>query len=267
MIALLTLALLQAPAPTVGDTIWAARSVVVRAGAVVRPMPWPEDAERQVQSLGAPSLARRGDTVEIRYPLVAWAPGEHPIEIPGVVLLGPGAAIDSLPVEPSALFVESVIPDSVDTDSARAQPAAAAVVRTERSFLPVLQFSLLGAALGAMALLVGRRSRREETPVPSARPVMPDLRRWADAGELRAAEGAVLARLRETIAKAVPAAGPGLDTGSCLARLREVRTDWPLLELEGLLLTLEAERFSPGEGDPDLVERAESLRLRLERAG
>jgi hypothetical protein len=267
MIVLVALTLFQAQAPTVGDTVWAARSVIVRAGAVIRPMPWPEDAERQVQSLGAPVLTRRGDTVEIRYPLVAWAPGEHPIEIPAVVLLGPGAAIDSLPAEPSSLFIESVIPDSVDTDSAATQPPASTVGRTERSLMPVLQFSLLGAALGALALIVGRRRRRVEEPAPTARPPMPDVRRWADAGELRAAEGAVLARLRETIAKAVPAAGPGLDTASCLARLREVRSDWPLLELEGLLLSLEAERFSPGEGDPDLVERAESLRHRLERAG
>jgi hypothetical protein len=267
MIALITLALLQAPAPTVGDTVWAVRAVVVRAGAVVRPMPWPDDADRQVQSLGAPQLARRGDTVEIRYPLVAWAPGEHPIEIPGVILLGPGAAIDSLPVEPSALFIESVIPDSVDTDSVASQPPASTVGRTERSLLPVLQFSLLGVALGASALLVGRRRPRGEDHPPTPRPSMPDLRRWAGAGELRAAEGGALARLRQTIAKAVPAAGPGLDTAACLARLREVRSDWPLLELEGLLLALEAERFSPGEGDPDLVERAESLRARLERAG
>lgn len=267
MIALIALLLTQAQAPTVGDTIWAGRAVVVQAGAVVRPMPWPEDGERQVQSLGPPMLTRRGDTVEIRYPLVAWAPGEHPIEIPGVVLLGPGAAIDSLPPEPSALFIESVIPDSIDTDSAQTQPPAATVGRTERSLVPVLQFTLLGAALGALALLVGRRRRAVEGPAPAPRPAMPDLRRWADAGELRAAEGAALARLRRTIAAAVPAAGQGLDTASCLALLREVRADWPLLELEGLLLTLEAERFSPGEGDPDLVERAESLRLRLERAG
>jgi hypothetical protein len=267
MIALVALTLLQAQAPTVGDTVWAARSVVVRAGAVVRPMPWPEDAERQVQSLGAPLLARRGDTVEIRYPLVAWAPGEHPIEIPGVVLLGPGAAIDSLPAEGSSLFIESVIPDSVDTDSAETQPPASTVGRTERSMVPVLQLSILGAALGSLALFVGRRRRGRGEPPPATRPAMPDLRRWADAGELRAAEGAALARLREAIATAVPAAGPGLDTATCLARLREVRSDWPLLELEGLLMSLEAERFSPGEGDPDLVERAESLRHRLERAG
>jgi hypothetical protein len=52
-----------------------------------------------------------------------------------------------------------------------------------------------------------------------------------------------------------------------MAVLRSVRPDWPLLELEGLLLALESERFAPGEGDPDLVDRADALRATLERLG
>ena len=58
-----------------------------------------------------------------------------------------------------------------------------------------------------------------------------------------------------------------LDTATCLRRLRPARPDWPLLELEGLLLALESERFAPGEGDPDLVDRADLLRADLERMG
>ena len=72
---------------------------------------------------------------------------------------------------------------------------------------------------------------------------------------------------------AVAAYVPGFDTvtflryDDCLAILRAAKRDWPLLEIEGLLLALEAERFAPTAGDPDLVERADALGARLERAG
>ena len=56
-------------------------------------------------------------------------------------------------------------------------------------------------------------------------------------------------------------------TATCVARLRGVRPDWPLLEIEGLLHALEGERFAPGAGDPDLVDRADALRSTLERMG
>lgn len=262
-----TLSVQQAQVPTVGDTVWAARTVRVRAGAVVRPAPWPDEPDAAVQPLGAPRLVRHGDTVEIRYPLVVWTTGEHPVEIPGPVLLGPGAAVDSLPPEATSIFIDGVIPDSVDVDSALPQPAAQPLGSHEVSWTPPLEFALLGLALAIAVLhLGGRRQRSLSTPVPAPAP-LPDAVRWAASGELRAAQAAAQARLRRSIARAVPAAAERVDIASCLTVLREVRPDWPLLELEGLLRTLDGERFAPAAGDPDLVEQADQLRARLERAG
>lgn len=267
MIGLLLTLALQGTAPTVGDTVWVTRTLRVPAGAVVRASLWPEELGAVVQPLGPPVLVRRGDSLEIRYPLVAWASGEHRLEIPGPAILGPGARSDSLAAEPVTLFIESVLPESVDPDSLPPQPPAGTVTHTETSWTPLVQFALLGSVLATGVLWVGRRRQRQaqaSAPVPVP---VPDALRWAKAGELRAAQGAALGRLRETIARAVPAAAPTLDTGSCLRALRAVRPDWPLLELEGLLIGLESERFAPTEGDPDLVEQADALRGTLERLG
>lgn len=266
MIALVLL-LLQGPAPTVGDTVWVARTVRVPPGAVLRPAPWPDDADAVVQPLGPPVLRRHGDSVDIRYALVAWAPGEHRLDIPGPALLGPGAATDSLPAQPVTLFIATVIPDSVDVDSAAPQPPAATVGGNEHSWTPLLEFVLLGLAVGLGFLYLGRRRSQGEAVAAPGAIATADPVRWAQAGELRAAQATALAALRASIARAVPSATPALDTASCVALLRGVRPDWPLLELEGLLLALESERFAPGEGDPDLVDRADLLRATLERLG
>lgn len=257
----------QRPAPTVGDTVWAARTVHVPAGAVVRPTPWPDAVDSPVQSLGAPSLERHGDSLTLRYPLVVWTPGEHPVEVPGPVLLGPGAAMDSLPDEATTLFIESVLPDSVDPDSAPPQPADLAVAAEETSWGVVLEFAALGAALAYGALRFWRRRRRAPVVTVATSLPVPDVVRWAGGGELRAALAAARARLRQAIARGVPEAAERLDLERCLVVLRSARPEWPLLELEGLLLALDAERFAPGQADPDLVERADALRGRLERAG
>ena len=261
------LLLQQTPAPPVGDTVWVSRTVRVPPGAVLRPAPWPDDAEGVVQPLGLPVLARHGDSVDIRYALVAWAPGEHQLDIPGPALLGPGAATDSLPSQPVTLFIASVIPDSINVDSAAVQPPAATVGRNEYSWTPLLEFALLGIALGMGFLYLGRRRAQREVVPGTNAAVAADPVRWARSGELRAAQATALAALRAAVVHAVPSATPALDTASCLAILRGVRPDWPLLELEGLLLALEAERFAPGEGDPDLVDRADALRVTLERLG
>lgn len=268
MIALLLVALqAQAAGPTVGDTVWVARTVFVPAGAIVRATPWPDEAGAAVQPLGAPVLERHGDSLLIRYPLVAWTAGEHPVEIPGPVLLGPGAAIDSLASEATTLFIESVIPDSVNVDSAPPQPAALTVGNAETAWLLPLEFGVLGTALAVAALRFGRRKRRPiATPSPSQTPD-PDVMRWANDGELRAAQAGARDRLRRMIARAVPAAAERLDVDRCLAQLRVARPDWPVLELEGLLTALDAERFAPEQGDPDLVQQADALRGRLERTG
>jgi hypothetical protein len=263
----LLLVLWQGTAPTVGDTVWVTRTVRVPTGAVVRPTPWPDTPDADVQPLGPPVMVRRADSVEIRYALVAWTSGEHHLAIPGPALLGPGAASDSLPDTPITLYIESVLPDAVDPDSAKLQPAAGAVGGTETSWVPLFDLTLLGLACAAGALWLGRRRRVTITPDPEHPLPAPDAVRWARAGELKAAQAAALTRLRTAVARAVPTAAASLDIEACLRVLRPARPEWPLLELEGLLLALEAERFAPTEGDPDLVDRAEALRVVLEGLG
>jgi hypothetical protein len=267
MILAALLLLQQAPLPTVGDTVWVSRSLRAPAGSVVRAAPWPDDPAADIQSLGPAVVSRRGDSVEIRYPLVGWTPGAHEVDIPGPTILGPGALVDSLPSRPATLFIGSVLPDSILPDSLSPQPADAAVGGAETSWLPFVEFSLLGLALAAAALLFRRRQAGAEVTPTATAPPVPDVLRWAGTGELRAAQGAALARLRAVIVAQVPAAHPGLAIDDCLALLRGARRDWPLLEIEGLLHALEAERFAPDAGDPDLVERADALGSRLERAG
>jgi hypothetical protein len=265
MIVVALLLLQQASAPTVGDTVWVSRSLRAPAGSVVRAAPWPDDPAADIQPLGPAVVSRRGDSVEIRYPLVGWTPGSHEVDIPGPTILGPGALVDSLPSRPATVFIGSVLPDSLRADSILPQPPDAAVGGAETSWLPFVEFTLLGLALAAGAMVIRRHRRGEEVaPVVPAPPV-PDVMRWAGSGELRAAQGAALARLRAVISTAVPAAHAGLAIDDCLAVLRSAQREWPLLEIEGLLHALEAERFAPTTGDPDLVDRADALSARLER--
>lgn len=262
---LLALVLLQQAAPTVGDTVWVARSLRAPVGSIVRAAPWPDDATADVQSLGPATVSRRGDSVEIRYPLVVWTPGEHPVEIPGPTILGPGASIDSLGPQPVTLYVASVLPDSIDPDSTPPRPPDGMVGRAEVAWLPLLQFAALALALGAAVIHFGRRKPRDAVPEVPTPIITPDVMRWAEEGEVRVALAAAQAQLRAVIAEAVPAAHTGLSAEHCLEVLRLARPDWPLLEIEGLLLGLDAERFAAGQGDPDLVDRADALRSRLVR--
>jgi len=264
----LVIALLQQPAaPTVGDTVWVSRSLRAPAGSVVRAAPWPEDATADVQSLGAATVSRRGDSVEIRYPLVAWTPGEHEVDIPGPTILGPGASIDSLGPEPATLFIASVLPDTIDADSTPPRPPDGPVGRAEVAWLPLLEFLTLAGAIGAAVILFGKRRGGEVVAPGTSVTAAPDVMRWAREGEVKVALAAAQAQLRAEIARAVPAAHLGLSAEHCVEVLRLARPDWPLLEIEGLLLALDAERFAAGQGDPDLVDRADALRSRLVRGG
>lgn len=267
MIVLALLLLQQQPAATVGDTVWVARSLRARTGSVVRAAPWPDDATADVQSLGPATVSRRGDSVEIRYPLVAWTPGEHQVDIPGPTILGPGASIDSLGPQPVTLYIASVLPDTLDPDSTAPRPPDGPVGRAEVAWLPLVQFGALAIALVAAVVFLGRRKKMDAVAPDAATPPVPDVMRWAREGEIRVALAAAQGELRQVIAHAVPAAHPGLSVAHCIDVLRLARPDWPLLELEGLLLSLDAERFAAEQGDPDLVDRADALRSRLVRGG
>ena len=258
----------QAPAPTVGDTIWIGRTVAVPAGATLRPADW--DAPEPIERLGAPVVTSRGDSVEVAYPIVAWRAGPLTIDLPGPLLLRAGGPIDSLPPQEVTLQIASVLP-AVPADSSLApQPRADFVPRTSATPIPLL------VLLAAAALLLApihwwwrRRGRpRSRLVLPLPGPDQPPLARWADAGETRAVASVATARLRRLIATRMPTAHVGLDTESLLQTVAG-RADWPLAELGDVLHSLDEARFghTPFPDAIGLARWVEELAPRLAPEG
>ncbi len=232
----------QTRAPTVGDTIWVARTVAVPAGASLRPADW--DAPDPIERLGAPVVTSHGDSANVAYPIVVWKAGPLTIELPGPLLLRAGGPIDSLPPFPVTVQIASVLPP-VPADSALApQPRADFVPRTSATLLPLLVL-LAGSALLLAPIHWWWRRRGRPRPRPALPHPGPDeapLDRWADAGESRAVASVATARLRSLIAARMPSAHPGLDTASLLQAVA-CRADWPLTELGDVLRSLDEARF------------------------
>ena len=246
---------LQGVAPSVGDTVWLRRTVRVPAGYTVRAAEWePTDP---VELLGRGRVVLAGDSAEIAYPVVVWRPGQHRIELPGPLLLGPEGTVDSLAGERMSLEVKSILPP-VPADSVLApQPRASLVSRRVVSLIPI---AILWAAALILLLPVHLWWRRRGKPVRAAPPALrpdalePPLARWADAGEHRAVANLAVARLRAVVAQRVASAHPGLDTERVLAEIAAARPGWPLQELSDLLRGLDDVRFG-------LMPSSEALRL------
>ena len=139
------LLLLQAPAPTVGDTIWVERSLRVPPGAQVRPAEWQLDDDLVL--LGPPLLVRQGDQATVRYPLVAWRAGERILTIPGPILIRANGATDSLPPEVRSVTVASVLPPDRPAEELPVQPEAGIVSQRITSPWPVVAAIALAAGL------------------------------------------------------------------------------------------------------------------------
>ena len=247
--------LFQGTSPTVGDTVWLSRTVRVPTGHAVRAAEWePSDP---VELLGRGRVVIAGDSAKISYPVVLWRPGQHTIELPGPLLLGPGGTIDSLAGERVSVEVRSVLP-VVSPDSALApQPRASLVSRRVVSLAPVGVLWLASLVLLLPVHLWWRwRGKPARTAPPALRPDALELplARWADAGEYRAVANVAAARLRAAVEQRVASAHPGLDTERVLAEIAAVRPEWPLQELSELLRGLDDVRFG-------LVPSSEALRL------
>ena len=239
------LLLLQGGLPTVGDTIWVRRVVAAPPGRAVRAAEWTPTGE--VELLGRPQVTLRGDSAEVAYPVALWAPGPHPVEVPGPLLVGGDGRVDSLPAATVTLTAVSVLP-SGPHDTLRPQPTTPTVALREHSLKPLLLLWALAIALLVPLHLLWRRRGRAVPVEPVGPPQSPEpeAARWADAGESRAVVGVAVERLRGTIAAQVPEAGPEIDTETCLAVLAEQRPAWPLGELGELLRALDEARFAHG---------------------
>jgi hypothetical protein len=235
----------QAPppnAPTVGDTIWIARTVAVPPGTTLRPADW--DPPDPIQRLGAPRATPHGDSVDVAYPIVVWRPGQLTVQVPGPLLLGEGGHIDSVAPRTQQLWIASVLPPAIPPESLAPQPRADFVPRTAVSVGPLLILLALAALLLAPLHWWWRR-RGTPRPRPALTllgDVAPPLERWSDAGETRAVAAVATLRLRALIAARLPAAHTGLDTEEVL-RTVAGRTDWPQAELGDLLRSLDEARF------------------------
>jgi len=236
--------LLQGTAPTVGDTVWLSRTVRVPTGYVVRAAEW-EPAD-PVELLGRGRVVLAGDSAQISYPVVLWRPGQHTIELPGPLLLGPGGTVDSVAGERVSLEVRSVLPPVPPDSSLAPQPRAALVSRRVVSLAPmgVLWLASL-ALLLPVHLWWRRRGKPARTATPAGRPDGLDfpLARWADAGEYRAVANVAAGRLRAAVEQRVASAHSGLDTERVLAEIAAARPLWPLKELNDLLRGLDDVRF------------------------
>ena len=263
---ILGLSLLIQATPTVGDTIWVTRTVRVPAGHTVRPADWqPADP---VQLLGRPTVVIKGDSAEIGYPVVLWRPGQHTIDLPGPLLLGPSGSVDSLGDEKVRLEIRSVLPAAADSLSP--QPRASLVNRGIATPGPLtLLWLVTGILLIPLHLWWRRRGKpgRVTPPAVSPHSLEPPLVRWADAGEHRAVANVATAQLRAALAERVPAAHPGLDTDRVLAELAAARPGWPLDDVGALLRSLDDIRFgvTPSSEALGLSRSSVELRHRLLR--
>lgn len=188
MIAALLLALFQAPA-TVGDTIWVTTRVPLQPRQILRPQSW--DLGDIGQVLGPPLVTLTADSAIVRYPVAIWYPGDHPVTVPGPIVVNPEGRSDTLAAHATTISVRSVLPAGAAKDTLAPRDPAGVVVQAEPSILP-LGILWLVLAIVAVAIGLWLRARRRPRPVPPAtRLAEPDLpamlARWTDAGEARAA--------------------------------------------------------------------------------
>lgn len=249
--------------PTVGDTIWLARTVPAAPGWRVRVAKL--DPGPLVEPLGDPVVVRAEGGWSVRYPVVAWAPGVLATDMPPLWRLGPDGSADSLPGGTATFRVASVIPDSVRAPAPRAALAPLRLAR--RTPLPALAGLLLAA--GMLVALVAWRRRPPRSAPPGSdlelEPEIPDAR-WVAAGEPRAVAARAARRLRAAVAHVIPAAHDALSTSECLAVVERARPDAPLRQLREVLGALDHVAFATAHGVDvaPLAERARVLAEELE---
>jgi len=250
--------------PTVGDTVWLERQVVVPAGWRVRAGRL--DPTERVEPLGEPSVRRAPGGWLVRYPIVAWTPGAHTLALPPIWELRPDGRADSVSGGVAGFLVQSVIPDSVLGPEPR---GALAPVRLARyAVLPPAAALLVAGVSLALGLRWRRRTPRAE-PAPRHVPLEPEVpdARWLAAGEPKAVAARAAFRLRVAVARAIPEARPALSTAECIAAVERARSHASLRELRELLEQLDRVAFASAHGTDvaALAQMARRFAQELER--
>jgi len=264
----LLLALAQQPAAaTVGDTIWLRRVDPVPAGHLVQAPDWAPTGD--VELLGPPEIRIVGGTVTLRFPLVAWRPGEHRVEVPGPIFIASDGSQTQAAARGGTIRVRSVLPEVPPDSELAIQPEAAIVSRTVASPLPLLLF-LAAALVLLLPLHLWWRRRGPPATAPRRDGAVPlnaaPVDSWSRAGEGRAVLSAATGILRHALAERCPEAHPGLDTAACLTVVRERCPALPSAEFAAILVRLDDARFAPGpEGSTErLFADATALARRLD---
>jgi hypothetical protein len=256
------LVLAQAVAPTVGDTIWVERVVPLPPGHLARLTDW--QLEGDVEMLGEPVLSHEGNTVVVRFPLVAWRPGTHTVEVPGPELVGPDGRTVPVPTEARVLEVASVLPEGPAEEIPIREPAGI-VGRPVASWMPVVMMLLVAGLLVAPAWWWWSRRGPTAADADPAEPVPIPVADWARAGEQRVVLAVATDQVRHAVAENLPEAHPGLDTEACIAIIQAAKPAWDPEPVVTVLRELDLARFRP-EGPEEvlaLCQKAESAALHL----
>ncbi|MBK7714396.1 MAG: hypothetical protein IPI38_03060 [Gemmatimonadetes bacterium] len=258
---------LQAPLPTVGDTIWLERRVTLPGGAEVRPATW--ELEGSVGLLGRPRTRREGGELVIAYPVVAWTAGTHQLVIPGPILVRADGSSDTLAAEPRIIEVASVLPAGAVPERTAPQPEAGIVDQRVTTPLPLMACLLLAALLFApLAWWWLRRGPAMVAAAGAAPPPRAPMEEWHEAGEHRAVAAVAARELRRAVTGHLPGSVPGLVTSRLLRVVAEQRPRWPAEEIGTVLRALEAAEFAerPGADVAALAARAVELARTVEGA-
>src|SRR5256886_1352153 len=158
--------------PTVGDTIWLERTITVPAGWRVRAGKLELAAD--VEPLGDPAVLRSPTGWVVRYPVVAWSPGPHRLELPPIWRLGPDGRADSTTGGAATLSVASVLPDTLRRPEPKGLIGPLRLER--RNPLPPLVAAVLAAGVVVAGIAWRRRSPREVAAPPPV-PLEPEVGR------------------------------------------------------------------------------------------
>jgi hypothetical protein len=259
---LVCLALLQSAGPTVGDTLWVESNAHVPFGHIVRLPPWEPTGD--VELLGTPRIIREGDSVTVRYPVVAWRPGSHSLMVPGPELIAPDGTVESGPSRAVTLEIVSVLPDGPPEEI----PVKAESGIVRRPIISWIPLAVLLLAVAAMATpLWWWWLRRGPRPPPPPQPVEPSrlqipIEKWSAAGEHRAVLAAASDEIHHTVAshlEELPAAG---DTDAWVEAVeRKTDAPWDGAAVVVLLRDIDQARFRPEDPEAvlDLYRRAQTL--------
>jgi hypothetical protein len=266
--ALLLLLQAQKAPPTVGDTIWLERTVVVPPGAEVRAAAW--EPEGPISLLGKPEVRRSGGSATIAYPAVAWVAGSQSIDVPGPIIINHDGSTDSLPAESRTIEVASVLPAGQAPDKLPVQPEAGIVAERIRTPAAVVGAVLAGCLLLAPLVWWWRRRGPVVPPVPAVPAVLAEVAvpvgEWSEAGETRAVAAVAAHSLRAVLVARLPGVGPGLVTARLIRIVEEQRPQWPAADIAAVLRGLDAAQFAEtaSDGVAELASRAGALCRQLE---